>query len=101
MPDAADPHTQTNRQLIDRVRPAAGSTLFVAGEAASHCVAATVADLFVAFTAAERARVVVLRDCMSPVGGFEAQGQAFFDRVRQQGAGVATTAEHLAARRSA
>jgi nicotinamidase/pyrazinamidase len=101
VPDAADPSTQANRELIERARPAPGGALFVAGEAASHCVAATLADLFAAFSPAERARVVVLADCMSAVGGFEAQGEAFLENARAQGASVLTTSEAARGRRGA
>ena len=43
VPDPADPHTQRNTALIDALRRA--DRLLVAGEAGSHCVAATVRDL--------------------------------------------------------
>ena len=92
VPVADDPRTQTNRALIDSVRPD-GGRLLVAGEAASHCVAATMEHLFQALTPAERRRVVLLRDCMSAVPGFEVQARKFLDDARAQGADVMTTAE--------
>jgi nicotinamidase/pyrazinamidase len=92
VPVADDPRTQTNRALIDSVRPDAG-LLLVAGEAASHCVAATMEHLFQALTPAERRRVILLRDCMSPVSGFDAQAQKFLGDARAQGADVMTAAE--------
>lgn len=95
VPDARDPQTLPNRTLIERARPS-GGLLLVAGEAASHCVASTMEHLFTALTANERARVVILSDCMSPVGSFEAQAGKFYVQARAQGARVMTSNEALA-----
>lgn len=92
VPSAADPQTQTNHQLLARARPSDG-ILFVAGEAASHCVAATLEHMFADMTSEQKRRVVVLRDCMSPVAGFQQSAVAFFDRVSGQGARVMTSVE--------
>lgn len=92
VPVEQDAATQANQALIARARPGDG-TLLVAGEAASHCVAATLEHLFQAMTPGERRRVVILRDCMSPVPGFEAQAEKFFADALAQGARVMTTAE--------
>lgn len=96
VPIEHDSTTQLNRALIASARPD-GDVLLVAGEAASHCVAATVADLLREFTADERRRVIILRDCMSPVPGFETQAEKFFADSRTQGVRVMTTAEARAA----
>lgn len=90
VPSASDPQTQTNRTLLARARPAEG-LLLVAGEAASHCVAATLEHMFQDMTIEQRERVVVLRDCMSPVTGFEQSAAAFLDTVSAQGARVMTS----------
>jgi len=82
VPRADDPRTKSNRALIAAALPTQG-LLLVAGEALSHCVAATLDDLFEEMTPAERARVVLLTDCMSPVAGF---GRDFLDRARELGA---------------
>ena len=95
VPRADDPLTHTNAVLITRARPSEG-LLLIAGEASSHCVAATVFDLLEATTPEERARVVILVDCMSPVRGFEANAQQFLASVAAQGARVMTTSEVLA-----
>jgi nicotinamidase-related amidase len=92
VPSSMDPETQTNHQLLERARPAEG-LLLVAGEAASHCVAATLEHIFKEMPLAQRARVVVLRDCMSPVAGFEQSAAAFFETVRAQGARVMTSTD--------
>ena len=52
----------------------------MAGEAASHCVAATVEHLFAGAHADGARRVVLLADCMSPVRpDSKPQAEAFFD----------------------
>jgi nicotinamidase-related amidase len=67
--------------------------LVIAGEASSHCVAATLTDLLDSMTPDERARVVILRDCMSPVKGFEADADRFFAAANAQGARVMSANE--------
>jgi len=96
VPDLNDPLSQTNHKLIGRAKPGMDELLIVAGEAASHCVAATMEHLLEAFTNEERARVVVLKDCMSQVTGFEAQTEKFFDAVRRAGGRVLTSQQALA-----
>lgn len=91
VPREDDPHTGVNEALIERIRPAAGQRLLVAGEASSHCVRATVLDLFEAFDESERSRTVLLTDCMSPVPGFEAQAGAFLDGASAAGASLMTS----------
>jgi nicotinamidase/pyrazinamidase len=92
VPLASDPVTGWNLELIEAVRPENGY-LVVAGEALSHCVRATMLDLFSRFTAAEVARVVLLTDGMSSVTGFEAQGQAFLAQAEHLGALTMTVAQ--------
>lgn len=91
-----DPLTETHKGLIERARPTHGA-LIVAGEAASHCVAATMSDLFEHMPEAEPHRVTLLRDCMSPVAGFETEAERFFARAAALGAHV-TTADDMLAR---
>jgi len=93
VPRADDPRTHGNPALVDRVRPD-GGLLFVAGEAASHCVAATVTDLMEHYT--HLRNVVLLRDAMSPVSGFSTQTEAFFARSVAAGARLMTCQEALA-----
>jgi nicotinamidase/pyrazinamidase len=94
VPSRDDPRTQTNDELIARCRPS--ELLLVAGEAASHCVAATLEHLFEAFSAQEISRVVLLTDCMSPVASFESHAQAFYDRALARGARALTSTQALA-----
>jgi len=94
VPVAADPRTQTNRALVDRIVDFPGLT-FIAGEASSHCVAATAEDLFAEMDAGRLARIVLIEDAMSPVGGFEAGATAFVERARALGVRTMTAAQAL------
>jgi nicotinamidase-related amidase len=94
VPRPDDPLTQTNHLLVARAKPGDG-LLLVAGEASSHCVAATLTDLLEGMTPEERSRVIILRDCMSPVSGFESAAEAFFARAAAQGVRLMTAAEVL------
>jgi nicotinamidase-related amidase len=67
--------------------------LLVAGEALSHCVAASVDDLLAHLPADRLQRTVLLSDCMSPVPGFEAMGQAFVQRAQAKGLRVCRLTE--------
>ncbi len=96
VPVASDPRTQTNRALVDRIVDFPGLT-FIAGEASSHCVAATAEDLFAEMSPERLARVVLIEDAMSPVGGFEAGAQAFVERARGLGVRSMTAAQALGA----
>jgi nicotinamidase-related amidase len=69
--------------------------LLIAGEASSHCVAASFDQLagFLATQPGSRPRMVLLRDCMSPVPGFEGAADQLFERARAFGADILTTAQ--------
>jgi nicotinamidase-related amidase len=84
VPRADDARTQLNLPLLQQLGAQAG-TLLVAGEALSHCVAASVDDLMAHLPSARLAQTVLLTDCMSPVPGFEAMGQDFLARARAKG----------------
>ncbi len=95
VPVDGDPRTQTNHALVRRIVDFPGVT-FIAGEASSHCVAATADDLFAEMDAERRSRVVLLSDGMSPVGGFEAGEQAFLSRAEALGVRRMTVADATA-----
>jgi nicotinamidase/pyrazinamidase len=95
VPRADDPRTGTNEILVSAAKPGDG-LLLVAGEASSHCVAATVTDLLEAMSPVERSRVILLRDCMSPVARFESTAEAFFARAAAQGVQLLAAAEVFA-----
>jgi nicotinamidase/pyrazinamidase len=84
VPREDDPATNTNMQLLSAC--AAHDELLIAGEAASHCVAATVDDLQQQLPAASRPTMTLLLDCMSPVSGFESLTTAFIERAQHAGA---------------
>jgi nicotinamidase-related amidase len=88
VPRSDDARTLLNRALIDDLARQT-APLLIAGEALSHCVAASVQDLMEQFPASRLSSLVLLTDCMSPVTGFEAMGKAFLDRARAQGLGAA------------
>jgi nicotinamidase/pyrazinamidase len=93
VPDHAHPETQFNYPLARRVSEGV-DLLIVAGEASSHCVAASVLQLLSVLDGMEhRPRILLLRDCMSPVPGFESDQDALFDRVSDAGTCHVVTAE--------
>ena len=94
VPDAADDHTQMNAALLADLDRA--DTLFVAGEASSHCVRATTEHIAANLPGGHLGRIVLLTDCMSPVGGFEAQHAAFLDEMRSKGVRTMSSIDALA-----
>jgi nicotinamidase-related amidase len=67
--------------------------LVVAGEALSHCVAASGQDMLQQMPPARLRNTVFLTDCMSPVPGFEASGQEFLGQLRAHGVRCMPVAE--------
>lgn len=94
VPDAEDPGTQLNLPLIARLDRA--ERLLIAGEASSHCVKATVEDLAAHLPSGRRDKLVLLTDCMSPVGGFESQAGDFISAMQAQGLTLSTSTAELA-----
>jgi len=94
VPDEDDPATQLNTALIASLDQA--DMLIIAGEASSHCVKATTEHIVANLPSGKPGKVVLLTDCMSPVGGFEAQHQAFLDDMAARGAVLSTSAAMLA-----
>jgi nicotinamidase/pyrazinamidase len=93
VPDAADEHTQMNTAFLADLDRA--GLLLIAGEASSHCVRATTEHIVANLPGGRPERIVLLTDCMSPVGGFEAQHQAFLDEMRAKGLQLMTSGEAL------
>lgn len=92
VPDQADPGTQLNRALVERLAQA--ELLLIGGEAGSHCVKATVEHL-VEHLGGRLDRVVLLTDCMSPVAGCEAWQAGFLADMAGCGVQLATSDEVL------
>jgi nicotinamidase/pyrazinamidase len=79
VPDSDDPDTQVNERLLAPLRSA--GRILIAGEASSHCVKATTEHLVAQLGPEVARRMVLLTDCMSPVGGFEGAQAAFFEAM--------------------
>ena len=84
VPRADDPRTLINRLLLERLG-GGDDLLVVAGEALSHCVAASGQDMLAAFDDQRLRNTVFLTDCASPVSGFEQAGLDFLEHLRGQG----------------
>lgn len=82
VPYADDPATGFNHAFVDTL--AAADEIYVAGEAGSHCIKATVEHIADHFGPQAR-KLVLITDCISPVSGFEAQYRAFLDDMRTRG----------------
>ncbi len=93
VPDATDPDTQLNVDLIAELDRA--DVLLIAGEASSHCVKATTEHLVDNLPSGALHKIILITDCMSPVGGFEAQGKAFVANMQARGLRLMTAAEVL------
>ena len=93
VPDADDPGTQLNLKLIQQLDQA--GVLLVAGEASSHCVKATVEHIVAHLPSGKLGKIVLLTDCMSPVGGFDAQHAAFFADMQSCGVQLMHSREAL------
>ncbi|WP_395703568.1 cysteine hydrolase [Aquabacterium sp.] len=93
VPDATDADTQLNRALIEALDRS--DLLLIAGEASSHCVKASTEHIVQHLPGGRPERLLLLTDCMSPVGGFEAQATGFLATMRAKGVRTATSAEAL------
>ena len=98
VPDPDDPDTQLNQTFIDELDGA--DLLLIAGEASSHCVRATTEHIVANLRSGRTDKVVLLTDCMSPVGGFEAQHAAFLADMQTKGVRLAASVDTLAQLRS-
>lgn len=93
VPDADDPDTLLNQKLIAQLDQA--EVLLVAGEASSHCVKATVEHIVDNLPSKRLDKLILLTDCMSPVGGFEQQASGFLAAMRERGVQLATSQDVL------
>lgn len=81
------PETQLNRRLLDELDQY--DRVFVAGEAASHCVAASLMQI-VEHAPELAPKLEVLTDCSSSIAGFEASADNARTRVREAGGRLST-----------
>ena len=88
-PDDAVPSTLFNTALAQDVSHGV-ELLLIAGEASSHCVAASFDQLtrHLDQQPGPWPHIVLLSDCMSPVSGFEVLGEQFVQRAKAWGAEV-------------
>lgn len=84
VPRDDDVRTHNNTALMARLASASG-LLVVAGEALSHCVAASGEDMLAQLKPDRLRNTVFLTDCMSPVTGFEESGREFLAHLRSRG----------------
>jgi nicotinamidase-related amidase len=91
VPDPQDPGTQMNTSLVRELD--AADEIWIAGEAASHCVRATTEHVAAHLPSGNVGKLVLLEDCMSPVAGFEDEAAEFLRAMRAKGARVTTSAE--------
>ena len=96
VPRADDPRTHNNATLMAQLG-AGEEVLLVAGEALSHCVAASGEDMLAQMDATRLRNTILLTDCMSSIPGFEAMGEKFLGQARAKGVRTMTVAEATAA----
>lgn len=93
VPDANDPSTQLNRSLIDILSQS--DLVLISGEAGSHCVKATTEHIADNFGSGGLDKLVILKDTISPVTGFEKQYQDFLRDMAARGLQISTTTDML------
>ena len=93
VPDPSDPSTQINTDFIKTLEEA--DFVVIAGEASSHCVANTVRDIADSAGDAFVSKMVLLKDAMSPVSGFEKLEEDFIQEMTSRGMKISTTTEFL------
>lgn len=81
-----DEDTKLRKDIIDSLSQY--DEIVITGEASSHCVAGTTLDLLDNVNQKTRESVVVLKNCMSPVPGFESGATAFFEKANELNAQV-------------
>ena len=93
VPDAGDPDTQLNTKFIASLAEA--DQVYIAGEAGSHCVKATVEHIVEHFGDQPLSRLALITDCISPVAGFERDYQDFLRAMQARGVQLMQAADVL------
>lgn len=91
VPDPDDPTTLINTGLIKRLQTA--DTIWIAGEALSHCVASTVREIAQEFGDDQVKKFAMITDTCSPVTGFESQAEDFMREMISKGMQTIKTTE--------
>lgn len=89
VPDPDDETTALNRDLISDLAEA--DEILVGGEALSHCVGGTLLDIANNIGEENISKLTLLTDATSNVGGCEALGQAYVDKLVARGMKLSTT----------
>jgi len=89
VPDPLDPTTDFNSFLLNQLIEA--DRVLVAGEASSHCVAASIKDLVKNTTPGFHKKIVLLKDTMSPVKSFSYLEDSFFEEMSNNGLSIDDT----------
>lgn len=69
--------------------------LLVAGQALSHCVNYTVRDIVEHWPKGQMTKIILLRDCMSSVPGFDGAGELFLADMVKAGVEVKTSVDPI------
>jgi nicotinamidase/pyrazinamidase len=91
VPVAGSPETHLNTALADKLINA--RTIYIAGEARSHCVATTVKQML--HLAGLSKKLVILEDCMSDVTGFEKLALPIYKKAKAEGAKFMSSTEPI------
>ncbi len=78
--------TQLRKDIINKLVDY--DQILITGEASSHCVGGTTLDLLENMEPQKRDSVVILKNCMSPVPGFESGAETFFQKAKDLNAQV-------------
>ena len=92
--DEDDTHEMTahNKRLLSHIYHA--DKLLVCGQALSHCVNYTLRDI-VKYWPKSRDKIVILKDAMSSVKGYEAEGKKFLSDMEYLGCTVTTVSDFM------
>lgn len=95
--EVQDPNDPTTGLNIDLVRALSdGDIILLGGQALSHCLASTVRDIADYFGPTNVEKLHLLRDCTSPVPGFEQVGEDFIQEMVGRGMKVVNSVDFLA-----
>ena len=89
-PNEKYPETLPNKFVLDKIKNA--DITLVAGEASSHCVAETVRSI-AKYIPDSISKIILLKDAMSPVKGFEQQEIDFFKEMELLGFQIRKTTD--------
>lgn len=79
-----DPTHYINKKVLETIEQF--DAIYIAGEASSHCVLASVEQILEHFEGnlEMTSRITLLEDCMSPIAGFEASTKQRFEELREK-----------------